>query len=47
MSWIVLVVSVLTVAGIYFVADIYSKMAEIKFRLEEGLKQYEAQKKKA
>lgn len=44
MSWILLVVAVLAVAGVYFVADIYSKIGEIKFRFEEQIKLYEAQK---
>lgn len=44
MNWILLVVAILAVAGIYFVADIYSKIGEIKFRFEEQIKLYEAQK---
>jgi hypothetical protein len=44
MNWILLVVAIIAVAGIYFVADIYSKIGEIKFRFEEQIKLYEAQK---
>ena len=39
-NWIVLVLAILAIAGILFVADIYTKIAEIKFRCEKGLEAY-------
>lgn len=42
MIWILLVLAILAIVGIYFVADIYSKIAEIKRTVEAQAKQYKA-----
>lgn len=44
-NWIVLVLAILAIGGILFITDIYTKIAEIKFRCERGLEAYDAVKK--